>query len=171
MPQVGVRTINGVDTEVHADPHGTFQIVIDGKTVGSGNTLDAAITKARAEINRTKTKVEVRFITKDGEHGVAHGMHSRNRTILAKIGDDQAEQLQIGYQALSPDMPPAKLKRWLAIQEQLKALQSEQRTLDSQYGIRLRERVEAAINEAQKKTLGGVTAAAAERRLGGKKRR
>jgi hypothetical protein len=169
--KVGVRQINGVDTEVHADPHGMFQIQVDGKVMGSGNTLDAAITKARAEINRTKTKVEVKFITKDGERGVATGMHSRNRTILARIGDDKSEQLQINYQALSPDMPPAKLKRWLEIQDQLRTLQAEQRTLDNQYGIRLRERVEDAINSAQKKTLGGVTAAAAERRLGGKKRR
>jgi hypothetical protein len=168
MPKVGHRNINGVDTEIHADANGMFQIQVDGKVMGSGNSLDAAITN---EINRTKTKVNVEFITKDGERGVATGMHSRNRTIMGRIGDGGSEQIDFNITVFSPDMPPAKLKRWLAIQDQIKALRNEEGQINTQYGIRLRERVEAALNEAQKKTLGGVTAAAAERRLGGKKRR
>lgn len=172
MPQVGVRTINGVDTEVHADAHGMFRIMLEGKALGSGNNLDTAIAQARNEINRSKTAVNVEFITKTGgEKGVATGMHSRNRTIMASIGGGKKEQLDYNYRAFSAVMPKNKLDRWFEIQAQLKALKEEASLLERGYEIRLRERVEEAINEAQKKTLGGITAAAAARRTGAKRRR
>jgi hypothetical protein len=77
-----------------------FFIQIEGKTIGSGNTLDAAVVEARNAINREKTKVDVQFITKTGgERGVATGFHSRNRTVMAKIAGGKGEQLDYNYRA------------------------------------------------------------------------
>jgi hypothetical protein len=162
---VGGRSINGVDTEVHADATGMFQIKVDGKVVGSGESLNAAVTQARNTINRDKTVVNVEFVTKTGgERGVATGFHSRNRTIMAKIADGKGEQLEYNYKAFKADIPKAKLNRWFEIQTQLLAIREEQQKIIKEYEITLREVVERAVTEAQSKTLAGVTTRAAARR-------
>jgi hypothetical protein len=156
--RVGGRTINGVDTEIHASPDGMFSIHIEGKSVGSATTLEGAVTVARNAINREKTKVNVPFITKSGgERGVATGFHSRNRTVMARIADGKGEQLDYNYRAFKADMPKDKLDRWFEVQTTLTNLRAEQ--------------VQQAITEAQSKTLGGVTAKAAARRQANPSRR
>jgi hypothetical protein len=163
--RVGSRTINGVDTEVHASPDGMFYIQIEGKSIGSGNTLDAAIVEARNSINREKIKVEVPFITKSGgERGVATGFHSRNRTVMAKIADGKGEQLDYNYRAFKANMPQDMLDRWFEVQTTLASLRAEQKSIEGQYEITLREKVQQAITEAQGKTLSGAINKAAERR-------
>lgn len=164
--RIGSRAINGVDTEVHADVHGRFYIQIDGKSIGSGDTLDAAVIEARNSINRDKTKVEVAFITRAGEHGVATGFHSRNRTTMAKIADGKAEQLEYQYRCFKPDMPKAATDRFNEIEQQIRTLQAERNVIDKEWGVMLRDLVQQAITEAQSKTLAGVTAKAAARRTG-----
>lgn len=166
MVRVGSRTINGVDTEVHADAHGRFYIQIDGKSIGSGDTLDAAVIEARNAINRDKTKVEVAFITKAGERGIATGFHSRNRTTMAKIAGGKGEQLEYQYKCFKPDMPKATVDRSNEIEQQIRTLQAERNQIDKEWGVMLRDLVQQAITEAQSKTLAGVTAKAAERRTG-----
>jgi|SRR4051812_47546281 hypothetical protein len=170
--RVGGRTINGVDTEIHASPDGMFSIHIEGKSVGSATTLEGAVTVARNAINREKTKVNVPFITKSGgERGVATGFHSRNRTVMAKIADGKGEQLDYNYRAFKADMPKDKLDRYFEIATMLTNLRAEQRVIEGQYEITLREKVQQAITEAQSKTLGGVTAKAAARRQANPSRR
>jgi hypothetical protein len=172
MVKLGTRIINGVSTEVHATNDGIFQIQIDGKTIGSGETLDAAVIQARNAINRDKTTVNVEFITKTGgERGVATGFHSRNRTTMAKIAGGKGEQLDYNYSAFKPDMPQDKLDRYFEIKTAMDSLRSEQRKLEDEYSINLRESVQQAITEAQGKTLAGITAKAAARRTVGHKRR
>lgn len=165
--RVGGRQINGMDTEVHADADGNFYIQIDGKSIGSGTTLDAAVTQARNAINRDKTTVNVEFITKTGgERGVATGFHSRNRTTMARIAGGKSEQLDYNYKAFRADIPKAKLDRWFKIQDTLNALKTEQQAIAKEYEITLRESVQQAINDAQRKSgrLGDITARAAARR-------
>jgi hypothetical protein len=162
---VGGRNINGVDTEVHADATGMFQIKVEGKVVGSGESLNAAVTQARNAINRDKTVVNIEFVTKTGgERGVATGFHSRNRTIMAKIAGGKGEQLEYNYRAFRHDIPKAKLDRWFKIQQELTRLKDEQQQISREYEINLRDSVQHAITEAQSKTLAGVTTRAAERR-------
>ena len=168
---LGTREINGVETEVHADKSGRFYIQINGKSVGSGTTLDAAVAEARNTINKDKTVVNVEFVTKDGgERGVATGFHSRNRTTMAKVAGGRGQQLDYNYRAFRADIPKAKLDRYFEIQEQIRTLQAEKNGLDKEYEIMLREHVQQAITNAQSKTLGGVTARAAARRTGTKRR-
>jgi hypothetical protein len=163
--RVGGRQINGMDTEVHADADGNFSIQIDGKSVGRGTTLEAAVTQARNAINRDKTTVNVEFITKTGgERGVATGFHSRNRTTMARIAGGKSEQLDYQYRAFSPDIPQAKLDRFFEIQTTLNTLKAEQQAIVKEYEITLREQVQQAITAAQSKTLAGATARAAVRR-------
>lgn len=163
--RVGGRTINGVDTEVHASPDGMFYIQIEGKSIGSGTTLDTAIVQARNAINRDKTTVNVEFVTKrGGERGVATGFHSRNRTTMAKIAGGKTEQLDYNYKAFRHDIPQDKLDRWFEIQATLDKLKTEQQQIILAYEINLRESVQHAITNAQSKTLAGATARAAARR-------
>src|SRR3954465_9712828 len=134
--RVGGKNINGVDTEVHATPDGIYQIQVEGKTIGSGETLNTAVTQARNAINRDKTTVNVEFVTKTGgEHGVATGFHSRNRTIMAKIGGGKGEQLDYNYRAFRHDIPQDKLDRWFEIQQELTKLKDEQSMILRNYEI------------------------------------
>ena len=169
--RVGSRTINGVDTEVHADAHGRFYIQIDGKTLGAGDKLDVAIVEARNAINREKTKVNVVFITKAGEHGVATGFHARNRTVMAKIADGKGEQLDYNYKCFKADTPKATVDRYNEVEQQIRALQAERNLIDKEWQVTLREVVQRAIDDAQKKSLGGVVAQAAVRRTGVNRKR
>jgi hypothetical protein len=163
--RVGSRKINGVDTEIQANEYGQFFIQVEGKTIGRGNTLDAAVVEARNSINREKTKVNVQFITKSGgERGVATGFHSRNRTVMAKIADGKGEQLDYNYRAFKANMPQDMLDRWFEVQTTLASLRAEQRAIEGQYEFTLREKVQQAITEAQGKTLSGAINKAAERR-------
>jgi hypothetical protein len=162
--RVGSRKINGVDTEIQANEYGQFFIQVEGKTIGSGNTLDAAVVEARNSINREKTKVEVKFITRDGEPGVATGIHSRNHTVMAKIAGGRGEQLDYSYRCFNSDMPKQQVDRYIEITDQLSRLQSERSQIDNTWGMLLREAVQQAITEAQGKTLSGAINKAAERR-------
>jgi len=150
MIKVGGRNINGVDTEIHVDVQGTFYIVVDGKQIGNGTTLENAVGVARNAINRDKTVVAVAFITKTGgERGVATGFHSRNKTIMARIAGGPSEQLEYSYQAFKPLIPEAKVTRWFEIKDRLEVLRAEQRRIEDDYGITLRAEVQDAISKAQ----------------------
>jgi hypothetical protein len=161
--RVGSRKINGVDTEIQANEYGQFFIQVEGKTIGSGNTLDAAVVEARNSINREKTKVEVKFITRDGEPGVATGIHSRNHTVMAKIAGGRGEQLDYSYRCFNLTCPSSKS---IAISRSLISLAAFRRAQPDrqQWGMLLREAVQQAITEAQGKTLSGAINKAAERR-------
>jgi hypothetical protein len=164
--RIGSRTINGVDTEVHADVHGRFYIQIDGKSIGSGDTLDAAVVEARNSINRDKTKVEVAFISRAGEHGIATGFHSRNRTTMARLSGGKSEQLEYQYKCFKADTPKTTVDRYNEIEQQIRTLTAERNGIDKEWGVMLRDLVQQGITDAQSKTLAGVTAKAAERRTG-----
>jgi len=149
MPLLGTKEILGTEVEVHADKYGTFRINDGDKVIGSGDTLDAAVTKARQELNKRKVKVEVHFKTRAGENGVATGFHGRNHTVLARVdGEAHAFEPSSARRMFPADMPKAKLQRYLTLQEQQSTLKREINEIEREFEFDLWSAVTRAIDAA-----------------------
>jgi hypothetical protein len=149
MTMVGTKEILGTEVEVHADKYGTFRLVEGDKTIGSGDTLDQAVTKARQELNKRKVKVEVHFKTRTGESGVATGFHGRNSTVLTRVnGEAKAYEVASARRMFPPDMPKAKLQRYLTLKEQEKTLRTEINAIEREFDYDLYTAVQKAIDTA-----------------------
>lgn len=92
-------TIKGQSYEAHVDDRGQFSADIGGQ-VYHADTLAGLEKAARAGVRRTAAKVAVPFSRQTPgsllgvRHGVATGIHERNRTILVRWDDNgQADQL------------------------------------------------------------------------------
>lgn len=152
MPFIGIQEINSVRYEIHANASGGWQIREekpdhDGRVIGTGSTLDAAINNARQQINREKVKIAVNFVTHDGERGVATGRHGRNRTILVRV-NGKAEQWE-GYRVnvLRPDIPKDDIDRLLELDERIGKLQAEKREIVQEWKFDLDKAVDEAIQQ------------------------
>jgi hypothetical protein len=149
MPLLGTKEILGTEVEVHADKYGTFRINDGDKVIGSGDTLDAAVTKARQELNKRKVKVEVHFMTRDGKRGVATGFHGRNHTVLTRVGGEaQAFEPTSARRMFPPDMPKAKIQRYLTLKEQEKQIRADINAIDREFEFDLWSATTKAIDAA-----------------------
>jgi hypothetical protein len=142
--RIGTQTIAGQSVEIHASTQGRWSITMpdteDRSSLGSGETLEAAIEQARRAIAKRK----VRFITLTGDKGVATGRHAANRDILVRIGE-KAERLDDYARALQPDTPAEELTKLTAAKATEKQAQREQRRIENEYKLELGRAVDAAI--------------------------
>lgn len=149
---VGEDTINNVQVSLKADRYGNFSVTrkSDQKVLGSGDTLDAAKTKARTEINKTKARISVHLFTRNMKRAIATGIHGKTGKILVKItgekGSEQFDQHQIVFK---PDMPQDKRNRHQAISKEMAALKTEQRGIERDWEMRLGTEVQKALKEAE----------------------
>jgi len=149
MTMVGTKNILNVDVEIHVDKYGTFSLREDDKVLGSGDTLDAATAKARQELNKRKVRVEVPFLTRAGEKGVATGFHARNRTVLTRVeGEAHAFETMTARRMFPPDMPKDKLQRYLTLQEQQSTIKREINQIEREFEYDLYGAVAKAIDAA-----------------------
>lgn len=150
MAVVGEVTITGVSLEVGASAaSGNFTLSLDGEVIGRGETLDKAKAQARAALAKRRVKVEVPFVTKQGERGVAHGIHQRNRTVLVRMGaSGSAAELQGYSEQFRPDIPADVLERFLEAGRAAQLLEKERSAISKEWSLDLRKAVVCAIDEA-----------------------
>lgn len=156
MPKVGTRDINNVTVEIHASTHGSWSIVLpaeseDGRTVplaDHATSLDAAITKARAEIKRRQVKVHVVFKTREGKRGVAYARHARSRDKILTEIDGKKEHIEWRDLVFKADTP----KEWIAhlkeIDAEIGKLQAEKREVIEKWKFDLSSAVDEAVTAA-----------------------
>lgn len=112
------ETIGGVACTVEVDTYGRFTVKADASdninaSVGSGRTLDEAISAARREVGKRKVKVAIDFITPAGEHGRATGKHSGTGNVLATIGSESMQLTDYRMrQAFPADIDPDIVERY-----------------------------------------------------------
>ena len=134
---------------------GTFVLVAEGKKVEGDNvfarsqTLDGALREAGRALRADKVKVAVPFITGKGNKGVAHGLHSRNGTILAKVEGEKWEPTRYPGAIFGPDTPTAVIARYAEIHETILALENEAHTINREHGINLLFAVRNAVKAAE----------------------
>jgi len=140
--------------ELHATDGGRFVIYNEGegelheRILGSGETLDAAREEAKRNIRKNRVKLQVRFITRGGEHGVVTGVHARNRTLLVRL-DDQPHQIprhRLEHE-LRPDIPQEALDRILAIGEEMSKLTEERMELFREHTFNVAAEVDRQLGK------------------------
>lgn len=89
---IGTKNINGVDCEVHANLHGAWSIMPeerkeDGRPQWSvkADSLDAAVGKARTEINKRRAKIDFECILVNGTPARCTGVHGGTGKALLKV--------------------------------------------------------------------------------------
>lgn len=149
MTLIATKEVLGTEVEIHVDRYGSFRIMDDDKALGHGDTLDAAIAKARAELNKRKVKVEVPFLTRAGEKSVATGFHARNKSVLTRVeGEAHAFEPMSARRMFPPDMPKDKLQRYLTLQEQQSKIKREINEIEREFEYDVYGAVTKAIDAA-----------------------
>jgi len=153
MTLVSDIEVNNIALELHADKYGNWSVLErheggKSKTLGQGDTPDKAKNLARIELNKRKIKVEVHFITMNGESGVATGFHARNSTVLARMEGGNAEQFSSSQRVFSNRIDEDEIDRYIEIGDEIKSLQQEQRKIRDDYEIVLASEVKQAIDHA-----------------------
>jgi len=149
MTLITTKEVLGTEVEIHVDKFGSFRVMEDDRALGHGDTLDAAIAKARVELNKRKVKVEVPFLTRAGENGVATGFHARNRTVLTRVdGESHAFEPMSARRMFPPDMPKAKLQRYLTLREQESTIKREINEIEREFEYDVYGAVTRAIDAA-----------------------
>jgi hypothetical protein len=164
--EIGMIEIAGIEVAVEATTGGTFLLKelgsegIGGReTLGSGDTLDQAKSRARTVLAKRKVKVEVPFKLKDGTEGVATGIHAGNGAVMAKVirhGRERAEQIERRQDAYKPETPQEVFDKVASLTEQSNALYDERKTLEAEWAIDqygLDGAVRDAIREATEKAV------------------
>lgn len=143
------KTINGVDCEVHANGSiGMWSINLEGKTLGSGDTLDKAIEAARLKMRKAKVSVSVPFITFAGKRGNATGIHAGTGKVLARIDGGRSEQVERYSRALRADTPAETVQRMVELQDQIDAAKREMGAIEREHKLNLGEEVQKAVDAA-----------------------
>jgi len=154
MAVVGTKEILGQEYDIDVSKYGVFYIKDvageDGRSdiLGSGDTLDQATAKARIELNKRKVKVQVPFITKNGQRGMATALHGRNRKVLTTLADGAKQAVDQHTRVFKPDMPKEVLDSYLDKVQRERELTAEIRKIDKEWEFSLGQTVIAAINEA-----------------------
>ena len=162
MVEVGLKEILGNTYEIHADSYGRWYIVTPlaenaeederprNRVIGQGETLDAAVTAARVELNKRKVKVEVPFLTRAGEKGVAIGFHARNKTVLIRLEPNQPGALDqsTARRCFPTDMPKAKLQRYITLTTQMREMRNETNAIEREFEFDLYRATQKAIDAA-----------------------
>lgn len=152
--------IAGTSVDVFCSSSGMFSVLRSNwheqdaselDSLGSGREYDKAIASARSRLSKERVKLNIPFITKKGEKGIATGIHQRNRTVLCKI-DGQAEALSYGTKVFKADIPDVEIKQVQDLQERIDKARRELKLLDDEYEFNLHETVTRAVEEAATET-------------------
>jgi hypothetical protein len=128
---VSTKELSGVPVEVKVDHYGRFYIHDEeGVTLGTGMLLDSAESAARQALAKRKVRVEVAFITHDGQTGVAHGLHAKTNKILGRINGKAVQIESYRRDCFQPDIPRDTMNK-----------------IEKDWQIDLRDEIEAAIKE------------------------
>ena len=153
--------VGGVDVEVHVYSDGRFMLQTPkddgGEMLGIGDTLEQAKTTARKELNKRKVKVEVPFLTANGEKGTATGLHAGTRKVLTTVetySGTRSEQIETYAKRYKADTPAKVLGRLADLREMQNKAAVEIRALDGEYqftvGAAVKQAIEAAAAEQEK---------------------
>ena len=151
MAHVGNREINGEQYEIHAGQYGMWSIQQPGEgddkniELGSGDTLDKAVAAARITINKNKVKLNIPFVTVDGERGFATGKHGRTRQVLATI---DGKKDKAPHTTLRADMPQEEIDRMIEVRDRISKLNAELREILKEWDFDLDKEVNRQIAEA-----------------------
>lgn len=150
MTVVGKVTVRGTELAIDVTSHGLFWLKQGDQTIASGETLEAAKTKAGVELNRRKVKVSVPFAMVDGRRGIADSMHARNQTVLATIGGERHEFSRYGGgrdEVFDESITDEELTRIRKIDDEIEKLQNERYNIVKAHELNLAKRVQKAIEE------------------------
>lgn len=149
--------IAGTEVEIHAYATGRWEVLRPGqgsaheRVLGGGDTMEKAIAAARHSLARTKVKVTVPFVTRDGRRGHAYSIHAKSRKPMVAIGD-QRIQWDSYRDPFKSNIPQEALDRYLALAEQAQAIRREMGKIEDEWTLELgratREAVEQAAREA-----------------------
>lgn len=152
MAHVGNREINGEEYEIHAGQYGIWSIqqppgADSNKNIelGSGDTLDKAVAAARITINKNKVKLNIPFVTTDGQRGFATGKHGRTRQVLATI---EGQKDKAPHTVLRADMPQDEIDRMLEVKDRIARFNAEYREILKEWEFDLDKEVNRQITEA-----------------------
>lgn len=145
MTFIGRKDINGQEVEIHADSHGMWRLRLDGQEIGNGETLDAATAKARNAINKRKVKVNVPFVTRGGQRGVATGFHGGTNKLLVRV-DGEAMQYDRHVKVLRADTSDDMLKEMLDKRSQARKLVAEADAIEKEHAFNLLHAVTTAVD-------------------------
>lgn len=149
--KIDTLKLSGVEVDVWCSKYGTFVVTTgdEATNLGSDKDLEKACNKARVQIAKRKVKVEVKFITTNGEEGVATGLHAGTGHIMARI-DGTSHQIT-GYgareQYLSANIPAEKMNEYNQLAQYVRDSQERMRAIVKEYGLDLKAEVEAAIQK------------------------
>ncbi len=151
--RVGSQVINNVACEIYASADGRFRVGHDGEEYGYGETLSAAIDKARAKINKGKTKVRVEFFSRaTGEAGIATGVHAGNGSILVEYqveGRVVKDTLRSHESEFKPDTPKGVIETYFANRQVISDRQDDNKAIEREWTQQIGARVNEAIAAAQ----------------------
>jgi hypothetical protein len=146
MPRVGTQKILGTEVEVHANNNGFWSIMLGDKKIGGGSTLDKAVTQARQTLNLSRTDVSIPFFTAQGSKGVATKIHAKTGNVMARV-NNKSVQIEPRSNVFKGDTPKAKRERYHKINEEMRALRTEQREIEQAHMVMLGTVVKKAIDE------------------------
>lgn len=146
--RVGTKDIGGITYELRASEHGTWYIAEEGEEgeiIASGETLDSAVAKVRTAVARTKVTVEVPFISRGGQHGVAYSIHAKQRDPMVRWADGVKEAFHSYGGVFPPDTPEEIIDRYCALIKQRDAASKEITSIDRTHYMDLNKAVREAI--------------------------
>jgi hypothetical protein len=121
---------------------------VDGP-LGRADTLEKAITQAKAKLAKAKVRVHVPFYDLNGESGVATGIHGGHGGVTAKVGGTPVVLSTGRTRVIRADIPVDKLKRLMELRQQIWDAQREVGNIEAEFAFDVRKAVEAAIAEAE----------------------
>jgi hypothetical protein len=140
--------ISNIEVNVEVGTDGTFYIRHENENLAVSKSLDQALKIARIGLAKAKVRVNVPYYTREGEPGVATGIHSSNRNILTMMGA-VSEQIKYSERMLRGNTPKEQISELVILISQVKALEGRIRDIRTRYDFNLRAAVEEAIKNAQ----------------------
>jgi len=145
------REIIGTPTYVFVNEAGMFAIygetdnqVDRQQLLGRGETLDKAVTSARAELTKRRVEVELPFVSVRGVEGVATKRHGKNGTIMARI-KGRSEQVDVSTKVFKADTPTEVIEEYIEAQEQQMERYKRLRQIENQHTVRLSVLLDVAV--------------------------
>lgn len=150
---IGTQEINKVKCIIAANTYGDFRIYIDengerGQHIGYADKLDAAVAKARTELNKRKVKIKVPFITETGEPGFCSGLHGGNGNLMINIGGKKSQEAGRVNRSkfFDPETPKDVLKKLSDHRNAVADAQNSIRQIEKEWVINLGDLVKAEID-------------------------
>lgn len=161
--KISVEQMSGYQVEYHASKRGSWEVTTPEaeEILGTGDTLEEAKNRARAQLAKRKVKVEVPFLTsRTFVRGVATGIHAGTNNVLVRTErpfarGEKTEQLT-GYgsrEVLRADMPDEAKFRLQVARAMEREAASKIRAIEREYGMDLRGEVREAIDREVERKL------------------